>query len=562
MNKIGLGLLATAASMVLVPVDAMAQWSRAETPHFVIYSEESQKSLEDFARELELFDGAYRSARGMPDRELAEGNKLRVFVVATVQEVQEAMGGGASGVAGFYRPRLSGSYAVVPRVAGGNDRRGIDPEIIFFHEYTHHLMFETLYSPMPAWLREGFAEFFSTADVNVDKSEVSLGRPAMHRANQLQYLKPMPMEEMLSDDIDYRDYRHVSSIYAWGWVLTHYLTFESDRAGQLDAYIAGIMQGTAPDEAARNAFGDLNQLGGEMRAYRDRNRMPYVKIDVPRLANDAVSIRTLSPGMNQAMDFYMHSQLGVSSGEDAKEVMEGIRSAAQAYPDDAMVHRALAEALYDMRDLEGAKQAAERSLEIDPGMVDAHLYLARIAMAHVDPQDSWDTVKRKVEEAIKKAEAKEKGEEYVEPDDLEEEKPELEESERRAYFAEARQHIEAARALSPKDPEPHYMFYDSFEKEGIEPPIAALQGLLTAIRLAPYDKSARFEGAKALMKHGNSKDAEILLSAIAYDTHGRQQARAARAMIDFIREGDLESAMAVDPEDFEDTDEDEGEDEA
>lgn len=558
MKKIGLGLLAGVAATVAFATNADAQWKRAETPHFIIYSEESEGRLEDFARELELFDGAYRIARNTPNRELDEGNKVRVFVVGTLNEVAEAAGG-SRGVAGFYIPRLSGPVSVVPRVAGGNSARGITPEVIFFHEYTHHLMYETLYSPMPAWLREGFAEFFGTADVDVKKSTVELGRPAMHRADQLQYIKPIAMELMLSDDLDYTDYRHVTAVYAWGWQLTHYLTFEESRAGQLDAYIGGLMRGEDAIDAAKAAFGDLGRLGGEMRSYREKKLLPFVRLDVPRLDSDAVRIRDVSPGMSQAMNAYMRSQVGVSSGEEANEVMTEIRDAARAHPNDAMLQRVLAEALYDARDYDAAKQAAERAIELDPKLVDAHLYIAKIAMARVNPPDSWEKIERDQEEAKKKAEAKKKGEAYEEPEEIEEEKPDLEPDVRYALFQEAREHIQIARNLAPKDPEPLYMFYDTFKEEGVEPPMAALQGLIQAVQLAPYDTSARFEGAKALMKHGNGKDAEVLLSAIAYNTHGLGQAKAARAMIDLIREGDLKAAQAIDPEDFSDDEEEEEE---
>ncbi|MBW0145449.1 DUF1570 domain-containing protein [Sphingomicrobium clamense] len=549
MNKFGLGLLAGVAGMVAFPAAADAQWKRAETPHFIIYSEESSDKLEDFARELELFDGAYRMARGVPNRELDEGNKVRVFAVETLNEVEEAAGG-ASGVAGFYIPRLSGPVAVVPRVGGGNNARGITPEVIFYHEYTHHLMFETLYSPMPAWLREGFAEFFGTAEVDVDKSQVELGRPAMHRADQLQYVNPVPMEQMLGDDLDYSDFRDVTSVYAWGWKLTHYLTFEESRAGQLDNYIAGLMRGEEPVAAAKAAFGDLDRLGGEMRGYRKKQRLPYVRLDVPRLPDNAVRIRDVTPGMEMAMPAYMRSQVGVSSEEEAQAVVDDVLKAARAHPDDAMVQRVLAEAQYDLRNFDKAKEAAERAIELDPELVDAHLYIAKIAMARVNPPDSWEEIERQVEEAKKKAEAKKKGEKYEEPEKVEKDKPDLDPDVRYALFQEAREHIQIARDLAPKDPEPLYMFYDTFVEEGVAPPMVALQGLIQAVQLAPYDTEARFEGAKALLTHNNTKDAEVLLSAIAYNTHGLGSAKAARAMIDLIREGKTEAAIAIDPEDF------------
>lgn len=507
MTKFGLGLLAAAASLVALPADLMAQWSRAETPHFVIYSELAPDDLEEFARELELFDGAYRTARGIPEVDLATENKLRVFQVESVSDVRATYGGSGDGIAGFYIPRAEGAVAVVPRLAGDKREGGLDAGTIFFHEYAHHLMYESLNSPMPAWLREGFAEFFGTADVNVKKSTVDLGRAAMHRSAELKYLAPMPIRDMLSDEFDRTDARNTSSIYSYGWVLTHYLTFEKSREGQLDAYVLGLVRGMTPLESAEAAFGNLDVLNGEMKSYAEKSRIPYVKLDVARLTEDRVKVERLSPGFSAAMEYFIDSQTGVDE-EEAQEVVMNLRRIAGQYSDDAMVQRALTEAEFDVGDYDRADAAADRAIALDPGLVQVHLYKARIAMARAE-DDETDLDNDAVE----------------------------------ALFAEAREHIGHARRLSPKDPEGHMLYHESFVREGGRLPQDAMVALITAVKLAPFDRNLRFNAAQLLLSQGNMKDAEILLVPIAFDLHAGTQAQIARAIIDKIRDGDVKGAQ-------------------
>ena len=174
-------LLGAAALVLACNGTAQAEWLKASSRHFIIYSDTSPDKLRLFATKLERFDKAMRVARSMSDPEVGDGNRLTVFVVRDVKAVQALKRGNADNIYGFYQPRASGSVAVVPK---STDTGSFDADTVFFHEYAHHLMLADLKAPMPAWLVEGFAEFMSTAKVNDDGS-VALGIPANHRANNL-----------------------------------------------------------------------------------------------------------------------------------------------------------------------------------------------------------------------------------------------------------------------------------------------------------------------------------------------------------------------------------------
>ena len=233
-----IAVVAAGLAMV-VATSAQAAWHRASSPHFIIYSDQSPEKLRAFAVKLERFDKAVRIARSMQDVKIGDGNRLTVFVLSNTGAVQKLANDKTGFVAGFYIPRASGSVAFVPRNAGDGGRTDLNADTIFFHEYAHHLMMQEFDRPLPAWLIEGFAEFLSTARFEADGS-VGLGAAAMHRARSLFSTDRLPIETMLAGNLARLDENQRELLYGRGWLLTHYLTFEPGRRGQLERYLDGI----------------------------------------------------------------------------------------------------------------------------------------------------------------------------------------------------------------------------------------------------------------------------------------------------------------------------------
>ena len=268
-------LLGAAALVLACHGTAKAEWLKASSRHFIIYSDTTPDKLRSFATRLERFDKAVRVARSMSDPEVGDGNRLTVFVVRDVKAVQALKRGNAYNAYGFYQPRASGSVAIVPK---STDSQSFDAETVFFHEYAHHLMLADLKAPMPAWLIEGFAEFMSTAKVN-DDGTVVLGSPANHRALNLlsDRAYQTPVADLVAAKVP-RNGQERASLYGRGWLLSHYLTFAPDRAGQLGRYLDEFAKGRPAIDAARTAFGDLDVLQKDLDRYLARNRFPFLTL--------------------------------------------------------------------------------------------------------------------------------------------------------------------------------------------------------------------------------------------------------------------------------------------
>ena len=105
MPVLRLAPIAILAAAIATP--ACPAWQRATSAHFIIYANQDPTELKSFAQKLERFDKAVRVTRAMADPPVGDGNRLTVFVVGGLLEVQRLQRGANNATAGFYRTRAA-----------------------------------------------------------------------------------------------------------------------------------------------------------------------------------------------------------------------------------------------------------------------------------------------------------------------------------------------------------------------------------------------------------------------------------------------------------------------
>ena len=490
--------------LLMLPVLALAtpaaaKWREASSDHFVIYSEESADSLRAFATKLERYDAAMRHLRGIPDEAPGKANRLTVYVVSNVGTVRKLAGGRSNFIAGFYVPRASGSIAVVPRRLGSGGRWDMDPENVLLHEYAHHFLFQNSSAAYPAWFSEGYAEFYATAKFEKDGS-VGLGLPAAHRGYGLVSGNPLPVERMMALGSERLSPEQREALYGRGWLLTHYLTFEPSRRGQLTAYLNALNSGKTGVEAATAAFGDLKTLGRDLDAYMRRPRLSYVKIGADAVKIGPIAVREVGAGEDALMDAKIRSRRGVNA-TTAQPLLAEIRRLAAPFANDPAVQATLAEAEYDAGNWKEAEAAADRALAADPRSIDAMIYKSRARM--------------KLAEGGKDA----------------------------AAWKEVRRLLAAANRLDPDDPEPLILFYNSFGAQGVPATANAVAGLNRAHELAPQDRGLSMLVARQYLVDGKPAEARAALAPLAFDPHGGEASAAVAAIIAQLDAGGAADAL-------------------
>ena len=126
MSRLAL-LLGAVCALLAGP--AHAEWRRAESEHFIVYSDGSERSLRDYTARLERFDALLRFRFGPGPQ--GEYRKLPVYLVDDARALRVAQPGLPEGIDGYYSSSDNDIYAVLVR--------GRDDDVLL-HEYAHHFM--------------------------------------------------------------------------------------------------------------------------------------------------------------------------------------------------------------------------------------------------------------------------------------------------------------------------------------------------------------------------------------------------------------------------------------
>jgi len=283
-------VLALIALAMFAPGPAWAQWLRAETDHFIIYGDTSERALRTYAEKIERFDFLLRSYYPIAvDHEIP---KLDIYLAGGRRDMLKAEPGIGASVGGFYSPNSSRIHAVVDTESRMGDH-------VMFHEYGHHFMFQMAGAAYPSWFVEGFAEYYATADVRPDRIQYgrhSEGRMLMFVQQPVNSWAPMAdvLRWRISDSGRYR----AGDYYAQAWGLTHYFMSTPERTGMLGQYLAAVARGEDSVAAMQAATGrSPEQLQSDMRLYLAGSIQYHTpQLDIPR---PEVEITRLSPSESE-----------------------------------------------------------------------------------------------------------------------------------------------------------------------------------------------------------------------------------------------------------------------
>jgi len=476
---------------------AAAAWFEARSSHFIIYSEQKPSELQRYAEDLERFDRAVRTLGDTPDPALSDNGKLVIYVLENADAVSKLVG--RPHVAGFYTVRPSGARAFANH-GRHVDEWDLSAQSVFFHEYLHHLTFMNSSLALPGWLTEGMAEFFSTAEIRKDGSML-IGRPPLHRAYGLLVEGGLSIDRLVGAETP-RTWGEEDQLYGRGWLLTHLLTFERERRGQLTSYIAAIQKGTPPLEAARSAFGDLKKLDRDMGRYLEQRRLQARIIPAATINPGPITVRPLSAANSAVLATVIRTERGVGA-KDAASVLAEAQKVAKQFPDDPAVLAELAEAQQDADQNAAAIATADKVLAREPRSSKALVVKARAMLAEA----------------------------YANP--------------AKADWRAIRADISRANKLDPDHAEPLMMFYETYLAQGLRPTTNSIDGLAYAQMLLPQSEKLRILLVRQRLLDGDFEDAARLYTPIAYDPHGGTDRARRLQLMAALRTGNTAQARAL-----------------
>jgi tetratricopeptide (TPR) repeat protein len=482
--------------LLLACTPAQAGWIKIESAHFIGFSDGDPADLKADIVRLEQYDALLRSRLSVVDN----GNpvKLSIYFIRNVAVIDKMLGG--PGAAGFYTPSPEGPFAVVPRTDDGRGKFAMKSDSILFHEYVHHVMRQYFNAAYPFWYSEGFAEFMGTTQfTETGKAQIGLG--AMHRAYGLARGGDIPIKILLGANLARLGNQSGDTVYALGWLLTHYLSFSKERKGQLQKYLSLIVEGKTSIEAAEAAFGDLFTLGKELERYRMRNSIPYTEVTLKPVGDIALTESRLSDGFGDTL-----IDRAILAGElqpkKAADRAEALRKHAAKYPNDGDVWALLAQAEAVAGNADKAIMAADSALKADPRSERAMLAKAEAMQKQLIAANDKDAAK----------------------------------------WTQARSWIIKANRINTNSAAALSAYYRSFIREGRPANDIALKGLSQALAMIPQDSDIRLQYVFALARVQQYADARTVLQVLADAPHAGKRIEAIRKL-----ETVLESATAGAP---------------
>lgn len=466
---------------------ARAEWRRAESEHFVVYGR-SERSVREYASMLEDFDALLRRLHGRPKDELTP-IKLPVYLVDDFEQLRRVVPQAREHTAGIYIPAPTEVFALAIRDGGGYDNDPNRGDDFVLHEYTHHFMLRYYPSAYPAWLIEGYAEYYMTVDLGAQRLTVGGYNKSRAFALTAPGMKWLPMEDVLSKRPGELGKWETASFYAQAWLLTHYIVSDPERRKKLADYLDAVRSGRKPAEAWQATYGeDMEGLAKTLRRYMDR---PLPAGALPRTTpNEApMTVTTLGPSADALLLEGQRLKLGVAPADQPK-MLEVIRTAAARYPDDSFAKLIHAQAETQFGDRAAGEAILNALLTTNPLDKDALVVLGESRLL-----------------AAQKAEGGKRAE----------------------LLAGASKLFARAFKVDPDDPRVLHGYADAKLMEPLTENLVNVR--LRAMLLAPQVSHLRLDAGRVLVETKDYETARTVLGPLVTSPHGGGDTAAAQALL-------------------------------
>ncbi len=361
-----IGVSAFAAKSDLPRAD---KWVKVTTENFTLYSNATASRTRKTAVQLERFrQGLQRISTGFDLGADVPTTMILFKNDVTYEPYKRRRDGSVRNVAGYFLSGPFGNYMTLDISASSRPMR------VVYHEYFHSVINNSV-GDLPLWLNEGLAEFFSTFKYRELSASVEVGHPIEEHLRHIAQNSLLPWERFYSTtprSAHYNEGTRQGSFYAQAWLLTHYLTSNTDRMQRLSKYMSGLRAGQNEDDAFVNAFGMNKTSLGEQAATYLKSGASYLIFDFgEQLSEVEAQVEEVSP----AEIYYRLGDLLARSGprEDAERHLGAAEEA--GWPASA-VRTSLGMAAFMDDDHETAMKEWRAALQPDGSSAAPMYYLA------------------------------------------------------------------------------------------------------------------------------------------------------------------------------------------
>ncbi|HEX3436312.1 MAG TPA: DUF1570 domain-containing protein [Pseudacidobacterium sp.] len=266
------------------------------------------------------------------------------------------------------------------------DAQGEHPFATVYHEYTHYML-RNASQWIPLWLNEGLAEFYQNTDI--EEQAVLLGQASADDILYLRQNRLLALTTLLTVDQTspyYHEEQKGSVFYAESWALTHYLEVTGRQQGKdyIHDYALHLVKKEDPVAAARESFGDLNQLQKALDRYISQGQFMMFKMNsVIAVDESSFQVQPVSSFDADAIraDVLVYNQR-------TKEAQALLDALLHDDPKNPQAHETMGYLKFREGDMEAARKWYGEAVRLDSQSYLAHYYYAAMSIGLPDAQNA------------------------------------------------------------------------------------------------------------------------------------------------------------------------------
>jgi tetratricopeptide (TPR) repeat protein len=353
------------------------QWVEVRSPNFSVVTDAGEKHGREVAMRFEQMGAAFGAL--MTKQKINLPIPLQIVAFRNSKELRQVsplFNGKPTEIAGLFQ--------------GGSDRCFImldmsveNPWAVVFHEYAHQLMNGNLQGEFAPWLEEGFAEYFSS--IEVDNKETRVGKVPQYEYQILQQAGAMKISDLFRVQQNSKTYNesgdHRSVFYAESGMLMHYI-YDNRLMPKVAVYFDLTENQHLPvEDAIQKAFGmSAAQFDKVLFSYAYNGRYWYYPIRNPTsISPTTYTVTSLKVADANAVvaDIHLHSR------DYQEQALKEFQDVLKADPNNAPACRGLGYAYLQKQDFSQAGEYFKRASELDPTDPRVHYYNALLMVRQI-----------------------------------------------------------------------------------------------------------------------------------------------------------------------------------
>jgi tetratricopeptide (TPR) repeat protein len=355
----GLPIIALTIAFTPVVIAGESEWVEVKSPHFSVVTDAGEKRGREAAMRFEQMRSVFGALITKANVNLPVPLQIVAFRnTKEMRQVAPLFKGKPTQVAGLFQSGSDRSFIML-------DLSVENPWAVVFHEYAHELMNGNLKIVSAPWFEEGFAEYFSS--IEVDSKEARVGKVTHDEYVILQQLGMMKVSDLFRVQQNTSTYNesgdHRTTFYAESGMLMHYIYDNQLMLKVGDYFDLQVNKHLTVEEAIQKAFGmSAAQLDKALQNYAREGRYRYYPIPTSAsISPSNYTVTTLSSATGNAVlaDIHLHSP------DYQKQALTEFQNILKSDPKNVAAYRGLGYAYLQQQDFAHAAEYFRQAAQLD-----------------------------------------------------------------------------------------------------------------------------------------------------------------------------------------------------